>query len=69
MLDKSSFDVKYDLWALRVPREICKTATRILNGYLLDKPRVKPVAEDPTSEKNRYMILSERIQNQVSSHG
>lgn len=64
MLDKSSFDVKYDLWALRVPREICKTATRILNGYLLDKPRVKPVAEDPTSEKNRYMILSERIQNQ-----
>lgn len=33
MLDKSSFDVKFDLWALRVPREICKTATRILDGY------------------------------------
>lgn len=33
MLDKSKFDVKYDLWALRVPREICKSATRILNGY------------------------------------
>ncbi|XP_010688144.2 tRNA (guanine(37)-N1)-methyltransferase 2 isoform X2 [Beta vulgaris subsp. vulgaris] len=64
MLDKSKFDVKYDLWALRVPREICKSATRILNGYLLDKPRVKPVVEDPTAEKNRYMILSERIKNQ-----
>ncbi|XP_056693033.1 tRNA (guanine(37)-N1)-methyltransferase 2 [Spinacia oleracea] len=64
MLDKSSFDVKFDLWALRVPREICKTATRILDGYLLDRPRVKPVAEDPTTEKNRYMILSEKIQNQ-----
>ncbi|KAL2929284.1 hypothetical protein RDABS01_034695 [Bienertia sinuspersici] len=63
MLDESSFSVKYDLWALRVPCEICKTATRILNGYLLDKPRVKPVAEDPTTERNRYMILSERIQN------
>ncbi|XP_057538795.1 tRNA (guanine(37)-N1)-methyltransferase 2 isoform X2 [Amaranthus tricolor] len=67
MLDKSSFDVKYDLWALRVPREICKMATRILNGYLLDKPRVKPITEDPTSEKNRYMILSERIHNQELS--
>lgn len=64
MLDESKFDVKFDLWALRVPREICKSATRILNGYLLEKPRVKPITEDPTSEKNRYMILSERIQNQ-----
>ena len=33
MLDESKFDVKFDLWALRVPREICKSATRILNGY------------------------------------
>lgn len=64
MLDESKFDVQFDLWALRVPREICKSATRILNGYLLEKPRVKPITEDPTSEKNRYMILSERIQNQ-----
>uniref|UniRef100_A0A7C9DJF3 tRNA (guanine(37)-N1)-methyltransferase n=1 Tax=Opuntia streptacantha TaxID=393608 RepID=A0A7C9DJF3_OPUST len=64
MLDESKFDVKFDLWALRVPREICKSATRILNGYLLDKPRVKPITEDPTSEKSRYMVLSERIQNQ-----
>ncbi|KAL2929291.1 hypothetical protein RDABS01_034702 [Bienertia sinuspersici] len=34
MLDESSFSVKYDLWALRVPCEICKMATRILNGYV-----------------------------------
>ncbi|KAK9706074.1 hypothetical protein RND81_07G102700 [Saponaria officinalis] len=61
MLDESKFDVKFDLWALRVPREICKAATRILNGYLLDKPRVKPITEDPTSDKNRYMILSDKI--------
>ena len=31
--------------------------------YLLDKPRVKPITEDPSCETNRYMILSERIQN------
>lgn len=31
--------------------------------YLLDKARVKPITEDPSCEKNRYMILSERIQN------
>lgn len=63
MLDESKFDVKYQLWALRIPREFCKAATRILNGYLLDKPRVKPIVEDPTSDKTRYMVLSDKIQN------
>ncbi|XP_015572470.2 tRNA (guanine(37)-N1)-methyltransferase 1 isoform X1 [Ricinus communis] len=63
MLDESKFDVQLKLWALRIPRELCKTATRLLNGYLLDKARVKPITEDPTSEKNRYLILSEAVQN------
>ncbi|KAG2718567.1 hypothetical protein I3843_03G218100 [Carya illinoinensis] len=63
MLDESKFDVHLKLWALRVPREFCKVGTRILNGYLLDKARIKPITEDPTCEKNRYMILSERVQN------
>ncbi|KAM7509466.1 hypothetical protein LguiA_019919 [Lonicera macranthoides] len=63
MLDESKFDVQLQLWALRVPRELCKVATRVLNGYLIDRPRIKPITEDPTSEKNRYMILSERVQN------
>ncbi|CAN1331310.1 tRNA (guanine(37)-N1)-methyltransferase 2 [Linum perenne] len=63
MLDESNFDVHLKLWALRIPRELCKAATRILNGYLFEKPRVKPITEDPTCEKNRYMILSENIQN------
>jgi hypothetical protein len=31
-------------------------------SYLLDKPRVKPVVEDPESDKNRLVVLSERIQ-------
>ncbi|KAM5547667.1 tRNA (guanine(37)-N1)-methyltransferase 2 [Rosa sericea] len=63
MLDESKFDVHLKLWALRIPRELCKVATRILNGYLLDKPRIKPITEDPTCERNRYMILSERVQD------
>ncbi|OVA08098.1 Glycoside hydrolase [Macleaya cordata] len=63
MLDESKFNLQLQLWALRIPREHCKTATRMLNGYLLDKARIKPITEDPTCEKNRYMILSERIQN------
>ncbi|KAL6224039.1 hypothetical protein ACLB2K_002895 [Fragaria x ananassa] len=63
MLDESKFDVHLKLWALRIPRELCKGATRVLNGYLLDKPRVKPITEDPTSERNRYMILSEKVQD------
>ncbi|KAJ8750414.1 hypothetical protein K2173_015553 [Erythroxylum novogranatense] len=63
MLEESKFDVIFNLWALRIPRELCKVATGILKGYLLNKARVKPIAEDPTSENNRYLILSERIQN------
>ncbi|KAK3210779.1 hypothetical protein Dsin_015485 [Dipteronia sinensis] len=63
MLDESKFDVQLKLWALRIPRQHCKVASRILNGYLLDKARVKPITEDPTSEENRYVILSEKVQN------
>lgn len=63
MLDESKFDVHLKLWALRIPRELCKVATRTLNGYLLDKPRIKPITEDPTCESNRYMIFSERVQD------
>ncbi|KAI4344055.1 hypothetical protein L6164_011329 [Bauhinia variegata] len=64
MLDESKFDVHLKLWALRIPCQLCMVATRILNGYLLDKPRVRPITEDPTCEKNRYLILSEKVQNQ-----
>ncbi|GAV82065.1 LOW QUALITY PROTEIN: Met_10 domain-containing protein [Cephalotus follicularis] len=62
MLDESKFDLHLKLWALRIPRQLCKTTTRILDGYLLDMARVKPITEDPTCEKNRYVILSERVQ-------
>lgn len=31
-------------------------------SHLLDKARIKPITEDPTCEKNRYVILSERVQ-------
>ncbi|MCL7031072.1 hypothetical protein MKW94_006478, partial [Papaver nudicaule] len=63
LFDESKYNVQLQLWALRIPREHCKNATRLLNGYMLDKPRVKPVAEDPSCEENRLLILSEQIQN------
>ncbi|XP_047165677.1 tRNA (guanine(37)-N1)-methyltransferase 2 isoform X2 [Vigna umbellata] len=63
-LDESKFDVQFKLWALRIPCQHCKVATRILNGYLFDKPRVKPIIEDPTCDKNRYLIFSDKVQNQ-----
>ncbi|MED6113665.1 hypothetical protein PIB30_072938 [Stylosanthes scabra] len=64
LLDESKFDVHLKLWVLRIPCQHCKLATRILNGYMLDKPRVKPITEDPTSPKTRYVVLSEKVQNQ-----
>ncbi|KAI3872759.1 hypothetical protein MKW92_022401 [Papaver armeniacum] len=63
VLDESKFNLQLQLWALRIPREHCKTATRLLNGYMLDKPRIKPVVEDPSCEKSRLLILSEQIEN------
>ncbi|CAH9102003.1 unnamed protein product [Cuscuta epithymum] len=62
-LDKSKFDLQLNLWALRIPCQHCKMAIRILNGYMLDRPRIKPIIEDPTSKTSRYLILSETIQN------
>uniref|UniRef100_A0A0E0CN34 tRNA (guanine(37)-N1)-methyltransferase n=1 Tax=Oryza meridionalis TaxID=40149 RepID=A0A0E0CN34_9ORYZ len=63
-LDESKFEQRLQLWALRIPRELASAVTRLLrSGYLLDKPRVKPVVEDPESDKNRLVVLSDKIQN------
>ncbi|KFK34855.1 hypothetical protein AALP_AA5G201900 [Arabis alpina] len=63
MFDESKFDVNLKLWALRIPRELCKSATRILIGYMLNMPRIKPITEDPTCEKTRLVILSEAVKS------
>nr|XP_009783388.1 PREDICTED: tRNA (guanine(37)-N1)-methyltransferase 2 isoform X3 [Nicotiana sylvestris] len=60
-LEKSKFDMHLKLWALRIPREHCKAAMRILHGHLFDRPRLKPITEDPTNEKTRFMIFSEKV--------
>ncbi|KAK7255978.1 hypothetical protein RIF29_29407 [Crotalaria pallida] len=64
MLDESKFEEHVKLWALRIPCHLCKVASQILNGYLLDKPRVKPITEDPSCPKNRYLVLSDRVRSQ-----
>ncbi|CAL9762386.1 unnamed protein product [Musa acuminata subsp. burmannicoides] len=72
LLDESKFDVNLQLWSLRIPREHCTSVGRLLHGYMLDRARIKPIVEDPTSEKNRLVILSEKIQNsdlsEIPSH-
>ncbi|KAE9608386.1 putative tRNA (guanine(37)-N(1))-methyltransferase [Lupinus albus] len=63
MFDDSKFEEHLQLWALRIPNQLCNVATRILNGYLLDKPRVKPITEDPSCQKNRFLLLSEKVKS------
>ncbi|XP_057845472.1 tRNA (guanine(37)-N1)-methyltransferase 1 isoform X3 [Cryptomeria japonica] len=63
LLDKSKFDLQLQLLALQIPQELCSIASRILHGYLLDRPRVKPVAQDPSNEKIRLLILSESVKD------
>ncbi|THU49173.1 hypothetical protein C4D60_Mb06t06770 [Musa balbisiana] len=71
-LDESKFDLNLQLWALRIHRERCTSVGRLLHGYMLDRARIKPIVEDPTSEKNRFVMLSEKIQNsdlsEIPSH-
>ncbi|EPS70888.1 hypothetical protein M569_03872, partial [Genlisea aurea] len=61
-LDVKNFVVNLSVWALRVPRERCNLVCRVLNGYMFNMPRVKPVKEDPESAKNRLILLSENVQ-------
>ncbi|KAL8167346.1 hypothetical protein V2J09_008845 [Rumex salicifolius] len=32
-------------------------------SFFVDKPRVKPIVEDPAGYKTRYMVFSDKIQN------
>ncbi|KAG0453369.1 hypothetical protein HPP92_026033 [Vanilla planifolia] len=61
VLDKSKFNVKLNLLAIRIPRELCNSISHILNGFMLNKPRVKPIVEDSASEKSRLILLSENL--------
>lgn len=63
LLEKSKFDLHLQLLAIQIPQELCRVITRILHGYLLDRPRVKPVVQDPSNEKARLLILSESIKD------
>lgn len=63
LLEKSKFDLHLQLLAIQIPQELCSAITRILHGYLLDRPRVKPVVQDPSNEKARLLILSENIKD------
>ncbi|KAL8133045.1 hypothetical protein AgCh_008488 [Apium graveolens] len=62
MLDESKVDVELKLFAIRIPREMCKAVGRLLHGYLIDRPRISPITKDPANEKCRYIILSEKVQ-------
>ncbi|KAJ4761847.1 tRNA (guanine(37)-N1)-methyltransferase [Rhynchospora pubera] len=62
-LDEKKFEQKLNLLAIRIPRQLSSSITRLLHGYMLDKPRIKPIVEDPECEKNRLALLSEKIQN------
>ncbi|XP_059318300.1 tRNA (guanine(37)-N1)-methyltransferase 2 isoform X1 [Lycium ferocissimum] len=41
--------------------EQVNTKLQILWWHLFDRPRIKPITEDPTNENTRYMICSEKV--------
>lgn len=64
MFDESKFDVNLKLWALRIPRELCKSATRILNGYAfsaLEVPKFVTFSLDSQILKLRTKNLTSEV--------
>ncbi|KMZ61016.1 tRNA (guanine(37)-N1)-methyltransferase 2 [Zostera marina] len=63
MFDKKEFDQDLKLWAIRIPKERCNYVSRLLKGYVLNKPRIKPIVEDASCPDRRLLILSEKIRD------
>lgn len=61
VFDKSKFDVVLNVLALRVPMQQCSRVSKILSGYVFDRPRVKHIIPDPSDSSTRLVILSEHI--------
>eukprot|EP00250_Pteridium_aquilinum_P020582 c24869_g1_i1 orf=75-1730(+) len=60
-IDKSKFDVPYNLLALRVPKQHSGSVSKMLSGYVFDMPRVRHIVPDPSNSDARLVILSEKI--------
>lgn len=61
LVDESQFNSKLDLLAIRIPRQLCKSASLILNKYILNKPRIPPIVKDPSTQNNRFLVLSDSV--------
>jgi tRNA (guanine37-N1)-methyltransferase len=63
-IDKSKFDTRITLTALRVPKARCHALMKHLKGFVLDMPRQRSVVNDPTDEANsRLLLLKEEVKD------
>ncbi|XP_024518521.1 tRNA (guanine(37)-N1)-methyltransferase isoform X1 [Selaginella moellendorffii] len=62
-LDESRFAQSLRLQALRVPKRLCGQVSKLLAGYVIDKPRVKHIVNDPADAESRLVIFSESVKD------
>ena len=68
VLDRAAFTTVTHLVALRVPAQKCTALQKRLQGYILHKPKVRPIIPDPEAEtsetgapRTRLLLLSEAV--------
>ncbi|MCO5608783.1 hypothetical protein L7F22_062999 [Adiantum nelumboides] len=61
VIDKSKFDVLYNLLALRMPKQHSGSASKMLSGFVFDMPRVRHIIPDPSNSDARLVILSAKV--------
>lgn len=68
-LDKAAFTTALQLIALRIPAQRCSALQKLLQGFVLHVPKVRPIIPDPADEgvtaggppKSRLLLLSEAV--------
>ncbi|KAI5078795.1 hypothetical protein GOP47_0006466 [Adiantum capillus-veneris] len=60
-IDKSKFDVPYNLLALRVPKQHSGSVSKLLSGFVFSMPRVRHIIPDPSNSDARLVILSDKV--------
>jgi len=64
---KGTFNESVELLALRVPNQMCGTLQKKFKGFLLDRPKIKPINEDKNDPQRRLVLLREGINKDTIS--
>jgi len=60
-IDRALFSLSLSLVALRIPARKCSEFVQRLQGYTLNKPRIKPILREEAHADSRLLLLAEEV--------